>query len=173
MRLFMLHSPGKNLIAGRTMNLARMMTDKVFFEDKTGTRIGPYKTRFGTDRITVFQDELSVKEGDRVIQPLPDGSEQGYTVEAVSHHAERRNIPAHFSITLAKEAAPPLPVVHAGLGARAPVKSNEENIALFIQRMTEGIDNAGFPAEQKDEARRLLRALIEHPVIEAVLQKPT
>ena len=157
------------------MNLARMMTDRVFFEDKNGTRVGPYKTRFGTDRITVFQDELNVKEGDRVIQPLPDGTEQGYIAEAVSYNAERRNIPAHFSITIAKEAAPPLPVADTGIGAHVsttpPRKNIDENIAAFIQCMTEGIDNASFPAEQKDEARQLLGALIEHPVVAAVLRK--
>ncbi|HYD60249.1 MAG TPA: hypothetical protein VEC35_07835 [Noviherbaspirillum sp.] len=149
-----------------------MMTDKVFFEDKNGTRSGPYKTKFGADRITVFQDELHVTEGDRVIHPLPDETEQTYVAETVTHNAARRNIPAHYSITIAKEAAPPMPDTSAtatspdahASGARAG-NSDIENIAAFIQSLAESIDNTHFPAEQKDEARRLLRTLVEHPVV--------
>lgn len=157
------------------MNLARMMTDKVFFENKNGTRQGPYKTRFGTDRITVFQDELNVAAGDRVVQPLSDGSEQAYMVEAVAHNAARRNIPGHFIISIAREAVASsmsgTPAASAGLdiGAATPGTCGG-NIPALLQSLAGSIENASFPAEQKDEAKRLLRALIEHPVVAAVLK---
>ena len=157
------------------MNLARMMTDKVFFEDKNGTRSGPYKTRFGAERITVFQDELPVAEGDRVIQPLPDGTEQAYIAEVVSCNAGRGNIPGHFSIAIAKVAASPMPVASVtgtgsddARGARAG-NSIHESIAASLQRLAECIDDTDFPAGQKDEAKRLLRALVDNPVVAAVL----
>lgn len=175
----MLHSLGKNLIAGRTMNLTRMMTDKVFFEDKNGIRIGPYKTKFGTERITVFQDELNVAEGDCVIQPLPDGTEQIYMVEAIAYSAGRRNIPGHFIISIAREAASTMPgtsMTSAGIdlhGANAAVGNNNENIPALVQSLAEGIENTSFPADLKDEAKRLLRTLIEHPVVAAVLKPRT
>lgn len=157
------------------MNLTRMMTDKVFFEDKNGTRQGPYKTRFGADRITVFQDELNVAAGDRVVQPLSDGSEQAYMVEAVAHNAARRNIPGHFIISIAREAVASsmsgTPAASAGLGiGTATPGTCGGNIPALLQSLAGSIENASFPAEQKDEAKRLLRALIEHPVVAAVLQ---
>lgn len=146
------------------MNLARMMTDKVFFEDRNGSRSGPYKTRFGTGRITVFQDGLQVAEGDRVIQPLPDGTERIHIAEAVTYNEGRRNIPGHFSIALAIEAEP-------AVRESAAAGGNEEDAltAAPLQLLAEGIENSGFPVEQKDEARRLLRMLVEHPVVAAVL----
>ena len=151
------------------MNLARMMTDKVFFEDKNGARSGPYKTKFGTDRITVFQDELHVAEGDRVIQPLPDGSEQLYIAEAIHCNAARGNIPAHYSITIAKETASPMPGTTLTTANARAGNDNHAHLAALIQSFTQGIENSNFPADQKDEAKRLLHALIEHPVVAAVL----
>ncbi len=159
------------------MNLTRMMTDKVFFEDKNGIRSGPYKSRFGTDRITVFQDELNVTEGDRVIQSLPDGTEQIYIAGAITYNAGRRNIPGHFSIAITREAASPAPGMSAAgtgtdihrAGARAG-NTSIENIAASLQSLAKSIENTDFPAEQKDEAERLLRSLIAHPVVAAVLR---
>ncbi|WP_420474519.1 hypothetical protein [Noviherbaspirillum sp. ST9] len=140
------------------MNLARMMTDKVFFEDRHGSRSGPYKTKFGADRITVFQDELHVAEGDRVIQPLPDGSEHVYIAGPVTRTEARRNIPAHFSIALAGEAAT----------VSAAPREDEAHVAAALQRLADGIEHSRLPGEQKDEARRILRMLAEHPVIAAL-----
>ena len=160
------------------MNLTRMMTDRVFFEDKKGIRSGPYKTKFGTGRIAVFQEELNVVEGDRVVQPLPDGTERIYIAGAVTYNAARRNIPGHFSITLAGEAASPLPdasVTNTGIGINGPDaqagNNNNENLAALVRSLADSIENTNFPAEQKDDAKRLLHALIEHPVVSAILGK--
>jgi hypothetical protein len=173
----MLHSPGENLSAESTMNLTRMMTDKVFFEDKNGTRSGPYKTKFGTDRITVFQDELNVTEGDRVIQPLSNGTEQVYIVEAVAYGAARHNVPGHYSITIVKEATSLTPDTSVAStaarvhGSNVQVgNNNNESIVVSIQSLAEGIENTSFPTGQKEEAKRLLRTLIEHPVVAAILR---
>lgn len=145
------------------MHLARMMTDKVFFEDNKGTRSGPYKTKFGADRITVFQDELQVAEGDRVIRPMPDGSEEVYLAGPVTRTEARRNIPAHFSIALAGEATA------VTTASTAPV-SKDENVAEALQSLAGSIEHSRFPREQKDEARRILRMLAEHPVIAALVE---
>lgn len=147
-----------------------MMTEKVFFEDRNGVRIGPYKTRFGADRITVFEDELRVSEGDLVIQPLADGTEQAYIADVVSHNAARRNIPAHFSIAITKTdaTARALPVMS---GVDAPgSNNNSERIAAALGRLAECIENSCFPADQKDEAAGLLRAITAHPVIAEILK---
>ncbi|HYD94694.1 MAG TPA: hypothetical protein VEC01_05160 [Noviherbaspirillum sp.] len=158
------------------MNLARMMTDKVYFEDMNGIRTGPYKTRFGTDRITVFQDELNVGEGDHVVQPLADGTERIYVADNVTYNAGRRNIPGHFSITITREAESPAAATSA-LHARMDTlvsnvqagDNNNVNIAALIRSLAQSIENTDLPAEQKDEAKRLLRTLIEHPVMTALL----
>jgi hypothetical protein len=153
-----------------------MMTDRFLIEHRGGRQSGPFKTKFGSGTILVFQDELEVSEGDLVIQLLPDGSERLYAVEGSASSNGSRNIPAHFSIRLSepletREAIASrnggnpdggsLPSLNA---ARSP-----REIAAAMQSLATAIDGSGFPSAQKEEASAALRALLEHPVVAAVL----
>lgn len=158
------------------MNLTRLMTDKVFFEDQSGIRSGPFKTKFATGTIIIFQSDLKVTEGDRVIQPLPNGSEQIYIAEDVTFNSGLRNIPAHFSIKVVKEsvtqkrATPMASTTYNISGANVQVGDhNIQNIAASMQQLAQTIEDSNFPPEQKSEAKEVLRSLVENPVVAAVL----
>lgn len=164
------------------MNLARMMTDKFFIEDQEGTRRGPFKTKFGSGTITVFQDDFHAVAGDRIVQPLSNGSdasdgrERVFLVESCSFSTGSRNIPGHYSIRLSE----PITIENkpnAGTGALleshgAPgCNINRLDLAAIIQSLAQAIEQANFPAEQKEQAQSLVRALCDNPVICAVLAK--
>lgn len=158
------------------MNLARMMTDPFFIEDRAGTRNGPFKTKFGSGTLMVFQSELNIAEGDRIIRPLPDGSERTYIVEGSSFSSGSRNIPGHYSIRISEQAAAPGAASSAltatrdceGTSAQAADKGLH-SIAASMQSLAQAIERADFPSEQKEAARKALHALIENPVVTAVL----
>lgn len=147
------------------MNLTRLMTDKMWIEGLDGVRRGPYKTKFGGHAILVFQPELSVTEHDRIIQSLPDGSEQGYRIEGASSNAQRGHIPAHISIRIVKDDTPP-----AVAEMSAAVETEDaRRISLALAMLSQAIEAAGLPDEQRSEARHLLRALTETRVIKTLL----
>lgn len=143
------------------MNLARMMTDKFFIEDRNGMRSGPFKTKFGGTTLMVFHDALQTAEGDRIIRLMPDGSEQVCVVESSAFSAGSRHIPGHFSIGISE----PLPVSIAALSTTpAP-----HPVASSMQALAQAIERTAFPPQQKREAQAMLQALLAHPVVAAAL----
>lgn len=144
------------------MNLSRMMIDRMFIEGRDGARSGPFKTRFGSETLLVFQDALRIAEGGRIIQPLSDGSELAHAVEGFSFNPARGKIPAHFSIR----------IVRASASAAAPAAATDsgmQELAARLQWLEQAIDGTSFSVEQKSEARRLLQALVENKVVAAIL----
>lgn len=152
------------------MNLARMMTDRFFIEHQDGTRSGPFKTKFGGSTILVFQDELAVAEGDRIIQPLPDGSERAYMVEGCSFSTGSRNIASHWSVKISEPVATQAAIKTTGDAAIAsPAEINHlQEVAAAIRLLAQAIECSDFPSEQKNEAQAILRALVAHPVVAAM-----
>lgn len=158
------------------MNLTRLMTDKAWIESTNGLRRGPYKTKFGGHAILIFQPELTVSEGERIIQSLPDGSAQYYRVEGVTSNAQRGHIPDHISIRIVKDDAQPGP---AGAKPNADANADSSSVPEEVARissafvaLSQAIDDAAVAADQKDEARRLLEALADTPAIKAMLENP-
>ncbi|HZW13430.1 MAG TPA: hypothetical protein VFF81_09600 [Noviherbaspirillum sp.] len=155
------------------MNLARMMTDKFFIEDQYGVRSGPFKTKFGSGALMVFLDELRITEGDHIIRPMADGSERAYRVDGCSHNAGSRNIPAHYSIKISEAIATQAASAHIVMECQhlpsGEVHTNRPALAASMQSLAQAIDESAFPAEQKDEAKAILRKLLEDPVVAAVL----
>lgn len=158
------------------MNLARMMTDKFFIEDQRGMRSGPFKTKFGSGTIMVFQNDLDVAKGDRIIRPFSEGSERAYIVESCSFNSGSRNIPGHFSITISElaetqeTAVPPTSVAVDCTNPAAPGDNIDfHGIAASLQSLARAIDCSAFSSEQKNEANAILRSLLENPVVSAAL----
>ncbi|GAB3549993.1 hypothetical protein GCM10027343_32500 [Noviherbaspirillum agri] len=172
---------------GYAMNLARMMTDKFFVEDRHGVRSGPFKTKFGSGTLMVFQDDLPISEGDHIIRPMADGTERAYRVEGCSQNAGSRNVPAHYAIRVAELVAAQGPHAHGATDDRSALRpdinssatnalasfpeltASEQCLPLSLQLLAQAIDDSSFPAEQKDEAKALLRSLLAHPVVASVL----
>lgn len=154
------------------MNLTRLMTDKAWIEGANGQRHGPYKTKFGGLSILMFQPELAVSEGERIIQSLPDGSEQCYRVEAVTSNAQRGHIPAHISIRIVKDDAQ---ASASAANANADVQPGLEEtrgISSALATLSRAIDGATVAEDQKNDARRLLQSLTDTAVIKGLLGNP-
>lgn len=158
------------------MNLARMMTDRFFIEDRAGTRSGPFKTKFGSGSLMVFQNDLVVAAGDRVVRPLADGSERAYLVESSSFHNGSRHIPSHFAISISEQAVPhgaDIPAASTASGGENPSNRDADlkfhGIAASLQLLSRAIERSDSAPGQKREASALLRTLLQHPVVAAVL----
>lgn len=153
------------------MNLMRMMTDRFYIEDTDGTRSGPFKTRFGSRSIMVFEDGLAVSEGDRIVQPLSDGSERVYIVEGKSASAGSRNIPPHQTLQISEPVAATAPGTVATRPSAGPVATAVpvQEIRTALTALEQAITASESPQERRDEAAALLRSLIAHPVVVAIL----
>jgi hypothetical protein len=44
-----------------------MLIDNAFIENENGERTGPFKTKFGGEKLVVFNDQLVISEDDIVI----------------------------------------------------------------------------------------------------------
>lgn len=158
------------------MSLQRLMTDDVFFENDRGERSGPYKTKFGGSGITVFNDKLVVHEGDVVIQPLPNGTEERFVITETKFSSGLGSIKPHFSIGLIKESKHHREerkvantTFHINNSNVQVGDGNIQNIVNSFERLVQEIDNHSSTPEQKKEAKGLLKSLISNPIVAAVL----
>lgn len=153
------------------MNLSRMMIDRMYIVGRDGNRAGPFKTRFGSDSILVFLENLGIAEGDRIIRPMFDGSEQAYVVESFAFNPAKGKIPAHFSIRIAQASG-----AEVGMAATAGNTAGElaadpatSGIAPVLQSLSQAIAASPFPAEKRHEAEALLRALLDNEVVASIV----
>ena len=158
------------------MSLQRFMTDKVFLENDCGERTGPFKTKFGGSEITVFNDKLVVKEGDFVIQPLPNGTEERFVITDTKFSSGLGPIQPHYSISIVKESKQQREkrmvantTFHINNSNVQVGDGNVQNIVNSFEQLVQEIDNSFSTPEQKEEAKGLLKSLITNPTVAAVL----
>lgn len=151
------------------MNLSRMMIDRMFIESHGGSRHGPFKTRFGGDTLLVFREELLIREGDRIVQPLSDGSEISHLVEGFSYNPPRGKIPAHFSIRIVRASDIVAPEKVSNVGGTAEIATHD--IAAALEALELAIESGPFSAQEKGTAIRMLHALQENEIIARVLKR--
>lgn len=151
------------------MNLSRMMVDRFFIESHDGSRHGPYKTRFGGDTLLVFREELLIGEGDRIVQPLSDGSELSHRVEGFSFNPPRGKIPPHFSICIVRTSDIVAPDKVANIDGTSEIVTHD--IATTLKALEHAIESGPFSAAEKATAIRMLHALQENEIIARVLKR--
>jgi hypothetical protein len=152
------------------------MTDNAFFENEAGERIGPYKTKFGTSELIFFDEKLSTKEGDIVIQPLPNGNEERFVITNVQFNSGLRGKNAHYSIEIVKESKKQKEdkmatstTFHINNSNVQVGDGNIQNIVNSFEQLVSEIDNSESTLEQKEEAKALLKTFISNPTVAAVL----
>lgn len=155
------------------MNLSRMMIDRMLIEWQDGSRHGPFKTRFGSETLLVFQDELKIAEGDRVIQTLSDGSELAHLVEGFSFNPARGKVPAHFSIRIVRASEPTTREAPAAAATtqRTDADIDAQGILTALRSLEHAIERAPFSAGQKEEAARTLRTLLDNEIVASLLKR--
>lgn len=87
------------IVRGKMRRLIKR-EDNVFFENEEGERIGPYKTRFNTDTIIIYDAELDVKSMSYAIQLLPDGNENKFSIISIKFSTGRKLIEPYFTVSL-------------------------------------------------------------------------
>ncbi|MFC1523649.1 hypothetical protein ACFL6N_02540 [Thermodesulfobacteriota bacterium] len=159
------------------MSIQRLMTDNVFFEDDSGKRSGPYKTKFGSSKkIKVFDDKLVVKEGDVVIQSLPNGTEERFVITDTQFNSGLRKIKPFFTISIVKESTQQREermventTFHINNSNVQVGDGNIQNIVNSFEQLVKEIDKSSSTSEQKEEAKGLVKTLISNPTVAAVL----
>ncbi|MFK5947598.1 MAG: hypothetical protein QM500_02365 [Methylococcales bacterium] len=158
------------------MSLQRMMTDDAFIENERGERDGPYKTKFGAKKLVIFNDKLKVSEGDVVIQPLPNGTEERFVVTDSQFSSGLGSIKPHYSISVVKESKQQREqkmaantTFHINNSNVQVGDGNVQNIVNSFEQLVKEIDSSASTPAQKDEAKGLLKSLITNPTVASVL----
>lgn len=159
------------------MSIQRMMTDDAFIENERGERNGPYKTKFGAAELIIFNDKLIVADGDVVIQPLPNGTEERFVVTGAQFSSGLgRSIKAHYSISVVKESKQQREQKMASNTTfninNSSVQvgdGNVQNIVNSFEQLVKEIESSESTPVQKEEAKGLLKSLITNPTVASVL----
>ena len=158
------------------MSIQRMMTDDAFIENERGERNGPYKTKFGSAKLTIFNDKLIVADGDVVIQPLPNGTEERFVVTDSQFSSGLGSIKAHYSISVVKESKQQREqkmasntTFHINNSSVQVGDGNIQNIVNSFEQLVKEIESSESTSVQKEEAKGLLKSLITNPTVASVL----
>jgi len=158
------------------MSLQRFLTDNVFFENENGERTGPYKTKFGSNKLIIFNDKLMVKDGDIVIQPLPNGTEDRFVVIDTNFNSGLKSIKAHYSISTVKESKQQKEekmatntILHINNSNVQVGDGNVQNIVNSFNELVKEIDESQSTQEEKEVAKSLLNSLVSNPTVASVL----
>ncbi|MBE9397102.1 hypothetical protein IOQ59_07485 [Pontibacterium sp. N1Y112] len=158
------------------MPFKEMMTDDVFFEDSGGNRSGPYKTKFGTDTLRIFNDQARIEEGDIAIQTLPNNSEVRFVVQDVQFSSGVEAIPACYTVHIVKESKQNKEKAVSGNttyninAANVQVgDGNTQNIVDAFQELAAKIEHSGATPQEKEEAKGLIKGLLSNATIAAIL----
>ncbi|WP_153069777.1 hypothetical protein [Psychromonas sp. psych-6C06] len=158
------------------MSLQRMLTDNAFIENKNGERTGPFKTKFGPEKLVIFNEQLVVTENDVVIQPLPNGTEERFAITDVQFNSGIGRMQSHFSITVVKEAKQEREnkvanntTFHINNSNVQVGDGNIQNIVNAFEQLTQEIESSNSTPAEKEEAKGLLKSLISNPTVASVL----
>jgi len=158
------------------MSFSAMTTDKVFIVKPGGERLGPYKSALSSNNCTIFDKTLDVDHGDTIARPLPNGKEEHYTVLRADFREDFHGIPGGYDLKLQKEQqihkTPSSTVNNVSITHSTGVQVGDHNIqniqAAFVS-LERAIDAQNASPESKADAKTKLKALLQHPLVVAVL----
>ncbi|TWC74421.1 hypothetical protein FBY10_101111 [Pseudomonas sp. SJZ103] len=156
-----------------------LMTDKCYVIDENGKRTGPFNTRFTNgDQIRTFDQTLDAKEGDTLIQPLPNGKEVSFTIKDVKYVSgiEEGSWLISYLRGSAKPKEPKIsnPIYNFHGANNVQIGDNNiQNIRSAVETLVHGINTAQATPSEKEHAKGLLRTFLENPTTSAVLGAAT
>lgn len=119
---------------------------------------------------------MIVAEGDVVVQPLPNGTEERFVVTDTQFSSGLGSIKAHYSISVVKESKQQREQKMASSTTYNINNSsvqvgdgNIQNIVNSFEQLVEKIDSSKSTPAEKEEAKGLLKSLITNPVVASVL----
>ena len=158
------------------MSFSDMTKDKVFIVKTSGERLGPYNSALSPNSCTIFDKTLDVDHGDTIARPLPNGKEEHYTVLRADFREDFHGIPGGYDLKLQKEQqihkTPSSVVNNVSVTHSTGVQVGDHNIqnmqTAFIA-LERAIDAQSASPESKADAKAKLKALLQHPLVVAVL----
>lgn len=157
------------------MNLRNLQKDRVFIEKADGSRTGPHQTAVLQGSAIIFDENLDVIDGEKLIRPLPNGKEEVYLILSTEYSPGLHPIPPHFNLQLRKTTAlqpePPKHTtvnIHHSTGIQVG-DHNILNIQKALNELVQRIDNSTAPPEQKADAKSRLAGFLAHPLTSSVL----
>jgi hypothetical protein len=157
-----------------------LLTDTVYILTTDTTRSGPYKTSIGTKgglSATIFDKNLDVQEGVKLLRPLPNGREELYTVVETNFNPGLREIPAHWNLKLEKDSS----LVGRSTAHKSTtikIKNsqgiqigdhNVQHIKNGLAGLIEEINASSEATAEKNKAKSAVRELLTNPIIAAIL----
>ena len=153
-----------------------MTKDKVFIVKGTGERLGPYNSALSPNSCTIFDKTLDVDHGDTIARPLPNGKEEHYTVLRADFREDFGGIPGGYDLQLQKEQqihkTPSSVVNNVSISHSTGFQvgdHNVQNIQNAFHALERAIDEQNASHESKSDAKAKLKALLQHPLVVAVL----
>ncbi|QAY92534.1 hypothetical protein [Pseudomonas sp. ACM7] len=156
-----------------------LMTDKCYVIDESGKRTGPFKTLFTRqNQIRTFDQNLDTKEGDTLVQPLPNGKEVFFTITEVNYVSgmDEGSWVVSYQRGSAKPKEPQIsnPTYNFHGANNVQIGDNNiQNIRSAVETLVHGINNAQATPQEKEMAKGLLRTFLENPTTSAVLGAAT
>lgn len=146
------------------------------YKDTKDNRTGPYKTKFGSNKLTIFDKTLTVNEGEIAIQHLPNGTEERFVITDTKFNSGIHGRNAHYSLSIIKESKqqreqkiPANTTFHINNSNVQVGDGNIQNIVNAFEQLANEIESSQSTPEQKEEAKGLLKSLLSNPTVAAVL----
>ncbi len=157
-----------------------LQNDTVYIEKVDGSRSGAFKTAISSKNgfsATIFESELDVKEGWKLIRPLPRGKEESYTILEAIYNPGLHTIPPHWTLKLKKDLSmlnkPSVPnstTINISNSEGFQIGDNNvQNIEKSLFYLIEKIKTSDATETEKAEAKCLLKQLLQNPAVAAVL----
>jgi hypothetical protein len=154
----------------------KLCNDEVFLESRDGQRKGPFKCALDSKSVRLFEKDLDVEEGAKVLRQLPGGRVESYTVLEVNYSPGLMNIPPNWHLKVQKDSS--LVEREGGRTVNVSIHDSQgiqigdhnlQNVTIAFQALLAAIEQADAPSEQKQEAKGRLKRFLEHPLVTSVL----
>jgi hypothetical protein len=153
------------------MSAQQLCNDSVFIEHPNRTQAGPYNCFFTPEKITIFDESLSLTAKHKFLRPQEDGQAECYDILDFTFSPRHLNMPAHWDFSV--QANGSVPFVHTKMPAQAPAiaiaKAKPTSLADALGQILGAIQKSPALTREKEEAKFRLRRLVEHPTIKAAL----
>ncbi|WP_170140617.1 RIP homotypic interaction motif-containing protein [Kushneria indalinina] len=161
------------------MSLLKEYEDEARVEKKDGSVIGPYKAAFPGKTIFILDEKADVEEGDIILRKLPsDKDERCIVTEVTFYKRGVTGMGAHYQVKYRKggqsEIQKPAHTINIHGAQSVQVGDyNTQNIVNSFEALVKKIESADLSSEQKEEAKGMLRKLLEHPAVVSVIGAAT
>lgn len=156
------------------MSLLQKMKEEARIEKKDGSVIGPFKATFSGGAIFLLDQSADIEEGDTILRKLPSGrDERSLVTEATFYNHSVTGTGPHYQLKFTKGGASEVQKSHSitinGAQSVQIGDYNTQNIVNSFEALVKKIEATDSTPEQKEEAKGILRKLLEHPLVISVL----